>query len=574
MIIPLKKVSVLSFGDAQNTLESLGAMGLMHIDSPLGQIKFPELEKSLEKSARIRASIKGRKIDSLSTPTEIERDIETYYEHLLEEEKLNFRKTFLLEEYRFYEHFGKIELSFIKILEQKGEHLHFYDYDTPSLNHHMLAINEKDNQFFGISSELIPNEKEENLPTLEYSEIQKELLSIDEKLKSIERAFHILGDCTSTLDTYENRIKSLILLKEKTLASKKAIDSMDLYFTFGFIREVHVETFLKIAKENSWAYEISDVQEGEYTPVLLQNNKVVEDIVYPFYDFMSSWPSPHGKDPSIIFAVFTVFFSAILVGDAGYGLALILTAFLLRKKLHFPFMYYLGLGCLVWGSITGTWFGNAWLVTSTPLRYLVIESLSSFNLSTGALNTEIQATMGLMFIFGGIHLSIAKLLSLQKSFTKNLETIGDLSLIWGMVYAVRVLMAGETNSKVIVPLVVTGLLLGVLGVLFSKDTISNKIKNILLKPLNVVNGFSDIMSYIRLFAVGFASLIVGMVASLIANMTGSIIAGGLILILMNTINLSLGMIAILVHAIRLNNLEFANNSGLELGSKKFIPFKI
>lgn len=574
MIIPLKKISVLSFGNAQKTLESLGAMGLMHIDSPLGQIKFPELEKSIEKIAKVRASIKDRKISNTCNLSHIENDVEVYYEHLLEEEKLNFRKTFLLEEYSFYQHFGKIELSFLKNIENKGEHLYFYDYDNSSLNKHMLAVNGNENQFFGISADKIPNEKEELLPTLEYSEIEKELVTIEEKLANIEKEFHTLGDCTKALDTYENQIKSMMLLKEKTLASKKAIDSMELYFTFGFMEETHIDKFLKIAKDSGWAYEITDITEGEYTPVLLQNKKIVEDIVYPFYDFMSSWPSPHGKDPSIIFAIFTVFFSAILVGDAGYGLALILTAFLLRKKLKFPFMYYLGIGCLIWGSLTGTWFGNAWLVTNTPLKYLVIESLSSFDLSSGALNTEIQATMGLMFIFGGIHLSIAKILSLQKSFTKNLETIGDLALIWGMVYAVRVLMAGETNTKVIVPLVTGGLLLGVLGVLLSKETVGNKIKNILLKPLNVVNGFSDIMSYIRLFAVGFASLIVGMVASLIANMTGNIIAGGIILILMNTINLSLGMIAILVHAIRLNNLEFANNSGLELGSKKFMPFKI
>ena len=574
MIIPLKKVSVLSFGDAQKTLESLGAMGLMHIDSPLGQIKFPDLEKYLEKIAKVRASIKDRKVMNSYTFSHIEKEVETYYEYLLEEEKLLFRKSFLQEEYGVYEHFGKIRLSLLKELETKGEKLNFYVYDNPSLSSQMLAVNEKDNQFFGISGDVIPNEKAETIPTMEYSEIEKELQEIEGRLSEIDTLFHQLGNCNKALTEYEERIKSAMLLKEKTLASKKAIDDMELYFTFGFIREVHVEEFLKIAKENSWAYEISDVAEGEYTPVLLDNHKVVRDIVYPFYDFMSSWPSPHGKDPSIIFAVFTVFFSAILVGDAGYGLALILTAFLLRKKLNFPFMYYLGIGCLIWGSLTGTWFGSSWLVINTPLKNLVIPSLSSFDLTNGSLNTEIQGTMGLMFIFGGIHLSIAKLMALQKNITKNLETIGDLSIIWGMVYAVRVLMAGETNTKVIAPLVVVGLFLGILGVILSKDSVGDKIKNILLKPLNLVNGFSDIMSYIRLFAVGFASLIVGMVASLIATMTGSIIAGGIIIILMNTINLSLGMIAILVHAIRLNNLEFANNSGLELGSKKFMPFKI
>lgn len=574
MIIPLKKFTILSLGDIEKTLETLGVSGIVHIDSPLGKLKFPELEKQIEKIAKVRGAIKQKKLKNICSIDNIEEDLEKFYNLLLEEEQLFFRKEFLDEEYNFYKHFGKIDLNFIKILKEKNEELYFYDYDDLKLNSQMLAYYENNGQYFGVSNINLPNEKAEFLPTLESFVIEKELEDISNRLKTIENELALIGDCEKTLSDYEVYVKNIISLKEKTKNSTKAFDQMELYITRGFIREEDKEKLKILAEKNSWAYEMVDSLPEDDTPVLLKNHKTVEDIVYPFYDFMGSWPSPHGKDPSIIFAFFTIFFSAILVGDAGYGLALILTAFLTRKKFRFPFLYYLGLGCLIWGTLTGTWFGSSWLIVNTPLKHLVIPSLSSFDLTSGALNTEIQGTMGIMFIFGGIHLTIAKLLALGKKLNENLEVLGDLSLIWGMVYAVRVLMAGEKNTAIIIPLVVVGLVLGVIGVLLSKDKLSTKIGKILLKPLNLVNGFSDTMSYIRLFAVGFASLIVGMVASLIATMTGSIIAGGIILILMNTINLSLGMIAILVHAIRLNNLEFANNSGLSLGSKKFTPFKI
>ena len=574
MIIPLKKITILSMGDIEKTLEALGVIGIVHIDSPLGKLKFPEHEKQIEKISKVRLAIKQKNLKNSYTLNDIENTVEKFHELLSKEEKLLFRKEFLDEESIFYKHFGKIDLNLLNTLKEKNEELYFYAYDSASLHDQMLSFNENSGQYFGVSNLKVPNEKAETLPTLSFIDIEEELHSISKELNFIETGLISIGNCQKDLDAYEKYIKNLILLKEKTKASTKAFEETEVYITTGFITEKDYDKVKNIAEQSNWAYEIVDALPEDGTPVLLKNHKTVEDIVYPFYDFMGSWPSPYGKDPSMIFAFFTIFFSAILVGDAGYGLALILTAFLTRKKFRFPFLYYLGLGCLIWGTLTGTWFGSSWLIVNTPLKHLVIPSLSSFDLTSGALNTEIQGTMGIMFIFGGIHLTIAKLLALGKKLNENLEVLGDLSLIWGMVYAVRVLMAGEKNTAIIMPLVVVGLVLGVIGVLFSKDKLSTKIGKILLKPLNLVNGFSDTMSYIRLFAVGFASLIVGMVASLIATMTGSIIAGGIILILMNTINLSLGMIAILVHAIRLNNLEFANNSGLSLGSKKFTPFKI
>lgn len=574
MIISLKKVTILSQEEAETTLKKLGAIGIMHIESALGRFRLPWYENILEKIAKARVILKDKTITNSYLNNNIEDDIERLQELLVKEDKFTERKKILLEEKQFYDLFGEINLNFIKVLEEKGEKLYFYIFDNEDVGNSMLAWHKIKGELCGITNCKIIVEKEENLPTLELSDIDFELKYISEELIFIDKEFQRIGNCLEAMEKYENQIKNIMLLKEKANATKQISQDMKVFITYGFIEEKNIIEIEKTAKNNGWAYLIEQSEPQDEPPVLLKNNKHVENIIYPIYDFMGSWPSPFGKDPSKIFAFFTIFFGSILIGDAGYGVSIIVAVFFLRKKMKFPFLYYLGIACVIWGSITGTWFGNSWLILNTPLKYMVIENFSSYNLNTGELNTDIQSSMGLMFIFGGFHLTMAKFLSFSNKIGKNVENIGDIFLIWGMVYAIRVLMAGETRVFLVVPLLISGLVFGVIGIIIEKEGIFSKLGKILLKPLSLVNGFADTMSYIRLFAVGFASLIVSMVGSLIAGMTGNIILGAVIMILMNTINLSLGMIAILVHAVRLNNLEFANNSGIELGSKKFNPFKV
>jgi V/A-type H+-transporting ATPase subunit I len=96
-------------------------------------------------------------------------------------------------------------------------------------------------------------------------------------------------------------------------------------------------------------------------------------------------------------------------------------------------------------------------------------------------------------------------------------------------------------------------------------------------PLGVISSFSDIVSYLRLFAVGFATVVV---AESFNNMAlgGGIsgvlsgIAAVLILFLGHTLNILLGCMAVIVHGIRLNMLEFSGHLGMQWSGKKYEPF--
>ena len=97
-------------------------------------------------------------------------------------------------------------------------------------------------------------------------------------------------------------------------------------------------------------------------------------------------------------------------------------------------------------------------------------------------------------------------------------------------------------------------------------------------PLNVMGAMGDIISYVRLFAVGYASLQVAknfneMAVGLDLPVWAKVVPMVLILLLGHGINFALAGLSILVHAVRLNTLEFSNHKGLTWSGYDFRPFK-
>jgi len=97
-------------------------------------------------------------------------------------------------------------------------------------------------------------------------------------------------------------------------------------------------------------------------------------------------------------------------------------------------------------------------------------------------------------------------------------------------------------------------------------------------PLEVISGFSDVVSYLRLFAVGYATVVVASSFNSMATGEGisSIVAGfgaAIILLLGHALNIILAMMSVLVHGVRLNMLEFSGHVGVQWSGKAYEPFK-
>ncbi|MBS1193828.1 MAG: V-type synthase subunit, partial [Methanomicrobiales archaeon] len=95
--------------------------------------------------------------------------------------------------------------------------------------------------------------------------------------------------------------------------------------------------------------------------------------------------------------------------------------------------------------------------------------------------------------------------------------------------------------------------------------------------LSFMNNITDVISYIRLFAVGLAGLAIAETTNMLAGQFGTgivaVVAGIVILIFGHTLNIILGPMSVLVHGVRLNVLEFSGHANVTWSGVAFEPLK-
>lgn len=349
----------------------------------------------------------------------------------------------------------------------------------------------------------------------------------------------------------------------------------------GFIPERTVDELVIIAEKNSWGYFISEPDQDELddVPTLVQSSKWAGRI-RPVMNFMGLVSGYKELDTSKVFMIFFTFFSAILVGDAGYGLVfLILTLLVHGKKkfkalIEFDLMYTLSISISIWGVLTGTYFGSQAIAEISILSLLKIDKLASF----GGDPIFIQK---LMFTIGAIHLTIGHLQTAWKynNSVKAIAQLGWVAIIWGLYLAVNQMVLGIPASYIMLWLFIGGSILISFfsnpGTSFFKGVLSS-LGNL---PLSLINGFSDIISYIRLYAVGLSTVLMASSFNEMALGDGiSTIASGigavLILVLGHGLNMILAGMAVIVHGVRLNMLEYAGHANVEFSGNNYNPFQL
>jgi V/A-type H+-transporting ATPase subunit I len=194
--------------------------------------------------------------------------------------------------------------------------------------------------------------------------------------------------------------------------------------------------------------------------------------------------------------------------------------------------------------------------------------------------------MIICFSLALLHLSTGHIIAMFHK--KNLQCLGDIgsiAMLIGMFGVVLSVIASNEHRQIplLMPLVYV---LGagfVLNFVFSNYTknlgqsVMDGFKNIISMILGVANVFSDIMSYIRLWAVGLAGAAISTtVVSLAGPMLGHFaffLFGIIILVLGHGLNLVLNALSVLVHGVRLNTLEFSGHAGLTWSGTAYKPFK-
>ncbi|MCR4939995.1 MAG: ATPase [Treponemataceae bacterium] len=361
----------------------------------------------------------------------------------------------------------------------------------------------------------------------------------------------------------------------------------------GFVPSSDVDKVKKLADSEKWGFASTDPSEDDMVPTKLKNNKLVS-LIYPVTDFLGTVPGYNEYDISGWFLLFFAIFFGIIFGDGGYGALMTLIAvFALigstaKKKKASPsimLLMLLGITTMAWGTITCTWFGIDVQYLPEWLKNISVPAISNV---TSAISEEKSTWVSqnlqiLCFTLALVQLTIAHLKGFVR-YIRSLKCIGEigsLGMLWGL-YTLVLNMVVDADRfplpSFAIPLIGGGFLLNFVFANYEGNlgkSILESLKNIVSVLLGVVNVFSDIVSYIRLWAVGLAgSAISATVNEMAGPMLGGFIifAGVLLLCFGHGLNMVLNVLSVIVHGVRLNTLEFSNHLGMSWSGFKYEPF--
>ena len=381
------------------------------------------------------------------------------------------------------------------------------------------------------------------------------------------------------------------------------------YFS-GFVEAENLDKLKETARESAWGLFVEEPKQEDNTPTKLKNNKFVS-LIYPLTDFLGTVPGYFEYDISGWFLAFILLFFGIIFGDGGYGLFILAVVLvpiiksLVKKQPISPVFLLIGLfglSTVVWGTLTCTWFGLSpdqlpfWLKN---LSVPVISNVYADKIwllpwtADGVGLTTAQNLQIFCFSLALVQLSVAHIKCAIRN-RKSLKILGDIGSILQLIGIYYLVLSFVVNASVFTfDLLLFGLPIGVvsiacigLGFVLSFTfanydgsvikSLLTSMKNIVSVLLGVVNVFSDIVSYIRLWAVGLAGAAIAttvneLASPLLGNFLFMIIAI-VLLVFGHGLNMILNVLSVIVHGIRLNTLEFSSHLDMSWSGRKFKPF--
>lgn len=450
----------------------------------------------------------------------------------------------------------------------------------------VLEEGEKEPAFPSVFQEFEPPEKALSEMRNELAAIAARLSEIHAELRALAPSIGVIQILVSALDE-DIRIERL----------RSGMPSQDrLCYLKGYVPARDMDRMKTLAAKHGWAIGFDDPADDELPPTLVENPPAVQ-IIEPVFEFLGTIPNYREYDISLWFLLFFSLFFAMIFGDAGYGtlilagsLASILAGRAKGRKAGKAEILFALLGgvTVVWGALTATWFGIGYEQLPPFLRSLSLNFINGRSPVDSERNIKVFC-----FIIGLIQLSIAHFKNIRRDFPdlKFLSQVGSLLLLAGMFNAALNLVIDATRFPIrnwaLICIAAGFALVFMFGNWNGKlgSSLVESLKSLIPTFLGTVSVFADIVSYIRLWAVGLAGLAIsqtvnGMAAGILQG-AGGFIIGFLIkvliaivlLVVSHSMNFVLTVLSVVVHGIRLNMLEFSGHLGMEWSGYKYDPLR-
>lgn len=620
MIHKMKKlIFLITSKEYEAFIKNIREIGVVHIDNLQQGATSEELNENLALSSRLKNAIqtlknadKAYEITANQTDEHDFTNMNGYQllEHVesleSEENSLNYKLDSVNSNIEKLEPWGDFQWDKIELLNKEGYLVNFYSVSSKMFRKEWIdeyfatTISEINNKTYfvtfskeqpDITAELISLPKQSlEVYKSEKESIVKKIDSVHNELKSIyENGIEVLQ---SALVDVENKISlSKVRLSHESIAE----DSVRLLQ--GWVLEENEDKVVDYLEKEKIYYELSAPDFNDNVPVKISNNKFAS-LFEPILR-MYSLPSYHDIDPLPLFAPFFMLFFGLCMGDAGYGALILIISIVLYitkpdYKQYGLLGIFLGGMTIICGTITGSFFG----IDLSTANWDWIKPIQPYFLNDSKKDSFFgySPMMVISVIIGLIQVLIGMTMAGCKAVKNYGFIYGIGKFSWVTALVCLTCLYGLPIFGVELPQVLQYVLYGiiaisVIGIFFLNSPGAYK-KPIIGTVSNIGSGIwatygmstgllGDLLSYIRLFALGLTGGVLGSVFnSLATDMTESMPAYirwlPMILILLfgHGINFALCIISSFVHPMRLTFVEYFKNAEFEGGGKEYTPFKM
>ena len=486
----------------------------------------------------------------------------------------------------------------VKSLRADGYDLHFYRMGEKEFqaaaadeNIRMFRLAPVDKMATAAVLGTLPAE----IPATEFVLPDKSITQLQQDIAAAQEGITACDETLKAASVYDASFKAEMLKAQNDInfsaANATAQGDGDFVWLSGYIPEVELDKFKAMAAEKKCAWAVEDVaDEDDHIPTKVRYNKVSK-YIQPVFDILGILPGYREQDISLWFFLFFTLFFAMIIGDGGYGALILIGTIALTvmkkgtKDVRF-LLYVLSIATVIWGAITGTWFGMASAMNVPFLKALVIPQFATYPEVFGLKASDPQnMIMKFSFTIGAIQMVLGSLIAIKDKLAKK-----DLSWISNAGWAVAVIAMYLLSLKLVIHEDINlTVVFGMIGVAFvlvllfggmSPDlTFGQGLKaglaNAFTDFLDTISCFGNVMSYIRLFAVGMAGVAISQSFNgIAAGMHGPLIILGVVVVLIgHALNIIMCFLSVVVHGVRLNVLEFSGQVGLEWTGIPYEPFK-
>ncbi len=581
MIVPMKKIYVVCQDkDARDAVARLRQIGVVHVEH-LRQPQAKEIILLQERIALCYVAIdilkrySGKETVAAGAHRDGPQDWGELARKIVEIDKsiaqMQESRSTLAVKIKDWERWGDFDPGKIEALQGKGIYLRLYEIpekEIASVPEHCVVTSVF--RSGGIASCSVVARDPIDLPYRQIPLPKLGLNAMRQKLINDQQA----------IERSENEVRGFVplmngFLDEAAKAAKQlkflsAIEGMGqakgLVYLAGFVPASDIARVEDVSRSQRWALLVQDPADEDDPPTLLRQPKWIS-IIQPLFNFLGITPGYRELDVGAPFLVFFSIFFGILIGDAGYGLIyLFLTRLWLKKKLGprnsstVVLLYILSFTTIIWGALTGTFFGQQWLASKGFCGF------------TPGLN-DAKNLQTLCFLIGAVHLSVGHV---WRTVVKlpSLSAIGDIGwliIVWSAFFLARTLILDAPFPAFGKPLIIAGITLVVLFTNPQRNVLRAVGEELGAIALSLVNSFTDVVSYIRLFAVGMAGVAIADAGNAMAASYDNVIIAAIVVVIGHTLNLVMGLMSVLVHGVRLNVLEFSNHANITWSGRSYAP---